>query len=197
MAREYDSDISYEIKAMVGTIGTKKNGWRKELNIVSWNGAPPKFDIRDWSPDHMHMSKGVTLYMDEIRQLVRIFNNFSNDRRTRNPRNEMNLRAADEAFEEVPDRPAPDPAAPGRTASDQAMPNRRAQENSVPPVNDRWETEATAPDAGTGSDSGGEECGELPEGEAGGETPESDYSSSGISHVAEAGPAEEEGELPF
>ena len=77
MAREYDSDISYEIKAMVGTIGTKKNGWRKELNIVSWNGAPPKFDIRDWSPDHMHMSKGVTLYMDEIRQLVRIFNNFS------------------------------------------------------------------------------------------------------------------------
>ena len=77
------------------------------------------------------------------------------------------------------------------------MPNRTAQENRIPPVNDRWESETTAPDAGAGSDSGAEECGELPEGEAGGETPESDYSSSGISHVAEAGPAEEEGELPF
>lgn len=30
----------------------KQQGWRKELNLVSWNGRPPKFDLRDWAPDH-------------------------------------------------------------------------------------------------------------------------------------------------
>lgn len=174
MAREIDPDISYEIRAMVGTIGMKKNGWRKELNIVSWNGAPPKFDIRDWSPDHMHMSKGVTLYMDEIRQLVRVFNNFSNDRRTRNPRNETNLRAADEAFEEVPDR---------------ALSDRPAQDRSAP---EQSASDWSATDSGTGAaaEHDAEEAADS-------EIPESDYSSSGISHVAEAGPAENDADLPF
>lgn len=179
MAREIDPDISYEIRAMVGTIGMKKNGWRKELNIVSWNGAPPKFDIRDWSPDHMHMSKGVTLYMDEIRQLVRVFNNFSNDRRTRNPRNETNLRAADEAFEAVPDRASSDRPASDRPAQDRSAPEQSASD---------W----SATDSGTGAaaEHDAEEAADS-------EIPESDYSSSGISHVAEAGPAENDADLPF
>ncbi|WP_255259730.1 YdbC family protein [Lentibacillus sp. CBA3610] len=38
-----------------------KKGWTKELNLVSWNGRDPKYDLRDWSPDKAKMGKGVTL----------------------------------------------------------------------------------------------------------------------------------------
>lgn len=44
--------------------------WTKELNIISWNGRLPKYDIRKWSPDHTKMSKGITLSQDEMRMLA-------------------------------------------------------------------------------------------------------------------------------
>ena len=37
--------------------------------MVSWSGAEPKIDIRDWSPDHSKMGKGITLSADEIEKL--------------------------------------------------------------------------------------------------------------------------------
>ena len=33
----------------------------RQLNMVSWNGNPPKYDIRDWSPDGSRMGKGISL----------------------------------------------------------------------------------------------------------------------------------------
>lgn len=47
--------------------GTK--GWTKELNLVSWNGREPKYDIREWSPEHDKMGKGVTLSKEELEAL--------------------------------------------------------------------------------------------------------------------------------
>ncbi len=41
------ADIKYEIKQQLGEISTSPKGWSKELNLVSWNGAAPKYDIRD------------------------------------------------------------------------------------------------------------------------------------------------------
>ena len=41
-------------------------GWRKEINLVSWNDRDPKYDIRDWAPDRAKMGKGVTLTADEV-----------------------------------------------------------------------------------------------------------------------------------
>ena len=46
--------------------------WTKELNIISWNGRLPKYDIRKWSPDHTKMSKGITLSQEEMRILAGI-----------------------------------------------------------------------------------------------------------------------------
>ena len=40
-------------------------GWRKELNLVSWNGATPKYDIREWAPGHEKMGKGITLTVEK------------------------------------------------------------------------------------------------------------------------------------
>ena len=44
-------------------------GWTKELNLISWNGRDPKYDIREWAPDHEKMGKGVTLSKDEMAAL--------------------------------------------------------------------------------------------------------------------------------
>ena len=43
--------------------------WAKEVNIVSWNGGQPKIDIRDWSPDHSKMGKGIALSAEEVEKL--------------------------------------------------------------------------------------------------------------------------------
>ena len=55
------ADIKYEIKKTVGALSENNKGWSKELNLISWNDREPKYDIRDWAPEHEKMGKGVTL----------------------------------------------------------------------------------------------------------------------------------------
>jgi hypothetical protein len=47
---------------------------RKEINLISWNGGEPKYDIRDWAPEHEKMAKGTTLTKDEAMKLKEILN---------------------------------------------------------------------------------------------------------------------------
>ena len=54
-----------------------KSGWTRELNLISWNGAAPKYDIRDWSPEHQKMGKGIALSADEIEKLKTILSKIS------------------------------------------------------------------------------------------------------------------------
>lgn len=61
--------LQFEIVETIGVLSTNKSGWTKELNLVSWNGRAPKFDLRDWAPDHAKMGKGITLSNDELDQL--------------------------------------------------------------------------------------------------------------------------------
>ncbi|WP_100407114.1 YdbC family protein [Bacillus solitudinis] len=68
------ADIKYEISESLGMISENQKGWRKELNLVSWNGREPKFDLRDWGPDHEKMGKGVTLTKDEMIKLKELLN---------------------------------------------------------------------------------------------------------------------------
>ena len=68
MAKEF----SYEIVEEIGVLSQNSRGWQKELNLVSWNGNPPKFDLRDWAPDHEKMGKGVTLSNDEFEALKKL-----------------------------------------------------------------------------------------------------------------------------
>lgn len=69
------SDFSYEIKKEIAVLSENSNGWKKEVNVISWNGREPKYDIRDWAPGHEKMGKGVTLHRDEILKLKEILNN--------------------------------------------------------------------------------------------------------------------------
>ena len=59
-------EIEFEIKEHMSILSEKNNGWTKEINIVSWGGKTPKFDIREWSPEHDKMGKGVTLSENEL-----------------------------------------------------------------------------------------------------------------------------------
>ena len=60
------AEIKFEIKETIGVLSESAKGWTKEISLVSWNDAAPKYDIREWSPDHTKMGKGVTLTKEEL-----------------------------------------------------------------------------------------------------------------------------------
>ena len=61
------AEIKYDIVKHIGKLS--EGSWNKELNLISWNGREPKYDIRDWTHDHAKMSKGVTLTAEELSKL--------------------------------------------------------------------------------------------------------------------------------
>lgn len=67
-------EFSYEILEEIAVLSENAKGWRKELNLISWNGRPAKFDLRDWAPEHEKMGKGVTLTNEEFAALKETLN---------------------------------------------------------------------------------------------------------------------------
>jgi len=65
-------EISFEIVSHIGVVSEGGKSWKKELNLVSWNEREPKIDLREWSPDHLHMGKGITLTREEGRRVVEL-----------------------------------------------------------------------------------------------------------------------------
>ena len=63
------AEFRFEITEELGVLSESKSGWAREVNLVSWNGAKPKLDIRDWAPDHEKMGKGISLTADEVKAL--------------------------------------------------------------------------------------------------------------------------------
>ena len=63
------ADVKFEIVEQIGVLSTSSKGWNKELNLVSWNNREPKYDLREWSPGHDKMGKGITLTADELLKL--------------------------------------------------------------------------------------------------------------------------------
>lgn len=64
------AELKYEITQEIAILSENAKGWTKELNMVSWNEREPKFDIREWAPDHAKMGKGITLTAEEMEVLV-------------------------------------------------------------------------------------------------------------------------------
>ena len=60
------AELKYEIVKSLGVLSESPSGWTKELNLVSWNGREPKYDIREWAPEHTKMGKGVTMSGNEV-----------------------------------------------------------------------------------------------------------------------------------
>lgn len=66
------TELKYEITEQLGELGETGNGWKKEINLISWNEREPVFDIRTWNAKHDRMGKGITLTIDELKMLKEI-----------------------------------------------------------------------------------------------------------------------------
>ena len=71
------AEFSFEIEEKLLVLSEIDKGWTKELNRVSFNGAPAKYDIRTWSPDHTKMGKGITLTYEEMQAVCDAFADFA------------------------------------------------------------------------------------------------------------------------
>lgn len=72
MKEEKMAGLKFEIVENLGVFPENAKGWRKELNLVSWNEREPKYDLREWNPDHTRMSKGITFTEEEAKILLEI-----------------------------------------------------------------------------------------------------------------------------
>ncbi|MEG0614363.1 MAG: PC4/YdbC family ssDNA-binding protein [Oscillospiraceae bacterium] len=68
------AELKFEITKSLGELSENAKGWTKELNMVSWNEREAKYDIREWSPEHDRMTKGITLTEEELTELKEILN---------------------------------------------------------------------------------------------------------------------------
>ncbi len=71
-----DKEVTFKIVESLGVISDASRGWKKELNLVSWNDRDAKLDIRDWSEDHQKMGKGITLTRDEGAKLKELLEKY-------------------------------------------------------------------------------------------------------------------------
>ena len=64
-------EIQYEIVKKIAVLSMSDSGYAKEINLISWNGNEPKYDIRSFSPNHEKCGKGITLTADEAAALLK------------------------------------------------------------------------------------------------------------------------------
>ena len=64
-------EIQYEIVKEIAVLSTSESGYTKEINLISWNGKEPKYDIRTFSPNREKCGKRITLTADEAAVLLK------------------------------------------------------------------------------------------------------------------------------
>ena len=68
-------EFTFEVTKEIGSLNGETRGWHKELNMISWNDAEPKYDIRTWTgTDHERMGKGISLTREELAALRDLIN---------------------------------------------------------------------------------------------------------------------------
>ena len=65
--------MTLEVIKNIALLSGSETGFRKELNLVSWNGREPKYDLRSWSPEGKAL-RGLTLTEDEAKELMKALN---------------------------------------------------------------------------------------------------------------------------
>ncbi|HEM3467932.1 TPA: hypothetical protein U1B12_001067 [Streptococcus suis] len=68
-AEKPTNDFHYDIVKKLAVLSTDTKGWTKEVNLISFNGQDPVFDVRKWSPGG-RMSRGITLKQTEVAALI-------------------------------------------------------------------------------------------------------------------------------
>ena len=65
-------EFTDEITEPIGILSQSTNGWSRQINLISWNGRAPKYDIRDWAPGNEKMGKGISMSLEELKALKEI-----------------------------------------------------------------------------------------------------------------------------
>lgn len=73
------AEIKFDILKKIGNLSDGSKGWKKEINIISWNDKKAKIDVRDWDEEHVKMRKGITVNKAELKQLKEILNQIDID----------------------------------------------------------------------------------------------------------------------
>mgnify|MGYP003434144879 CR=1 FL=1 len=68
-----EKEFKFEITKELGVLSSNTKS-SKEVNLVSWNEAEPKLDIRVWMENHTKMGKGITLTKEEAIKLKEVLN---------------------------------------------------------------------------------------------------------------------------
>ena len=64
-------EIQYEIVKEIAVLSASDSGYTKEINLISWNGKEPKYDVRSFSPKREKCGKGITLTAVEAAALLK------------------------------------------------------------------------------------------------------------------------------
>lgn len=67
--------IDYKIIKTIAVL-SDVNDFTTELNLISYNGKPAKYDIRKWyaNGEMRKILKGITLTVDEMKELKSVLN---------------------------------------------------------------------------------------------------------------------------
>ena len=77
-------EFTFEIAEHICVLGKgREEGYQKELNVVSFRGLPPKWDIREWNGEHTRMTKGITLTAEEMERFLSAMNARKSDEEKR------------------------------------------------------------------------------------------------------------------
>ena len=77
MPREFKYDVKEEIAVLGKTEANNGNVYSKEVNLISYNGSNPVYDVRNWTTmadGERRMGKGITLNADELKALKEVIN---------------------------------------------------------------------------------------------------------------------------
>lgn len=76
----YTNDVTFDIVEHIADLSEPTaSGWVTELNIVSWNGRQPKYDIRNWNADHTRSSKISTFTREGLEKLFEVMQELNID----------------------------------------------------------------------------------------------------------------------
>jgi len=65
-----EKNIAFRMEMPIAVLSENERGYTKEINLVSWNGADPKYDIRNWHPGKEKCGKGIALTKEEAVALM-------------------------------------------------------------------------------------------------------------------------------
>lgn len=63
-------DFTYKIEKEIATIAEYRDGTALKLNLISYRGAQPKYDLRKWDTSTGRMLKGITFTAEEKTKII-------------------------------------------------------------------------------------------------------------------------------